>query len=76
MGKEDRSGLGTNAQTHDLLKREAAHRASASSSDVGGSPPAALESTLASISAEVTADAIERLAHATRLEQQRAKGGT
>lgn len=74
MGREDRPGLTGEAQTRDLLRREAAaaHQASASGSSAGSSPPA-LEATLASISAEVTAEAIERLAHATKLEQQRAK---
>jgi hypothetical protein len=60
MGKEDRPGLSADSQTHDRLRREAARQASASGSSAGGSPPA-LEVTLASISAEVTAEAIERL---------------
>ena len=54
------------AQTTDLLRREAVRQASASGT--GGSLPA-LEATLASISAEVTAEAIERLSHASRSKQ-------
>ena len=72
MSKQDRPGLTGDAQTRDLLRREAARQVTDSGSSAGGSPPA-LEATLASISAEVTTEAIERLAHATRLEQQRAK---
>ena len=54
------------AQTNDLLRREAVRQASASGT--GGSPPA-LEATLASISAEVTAEAIERLSRAPKPKQ-------
>lgn len=55
--KEDRPGLTGEAQTKDLLRREAARQAS--TAGTGGSAPA-MEATLASISAEVTAEAIER----------------
>jgi hypothetical protein len=73
MGKEDRPALTGDAQTNDLRRYEAVHHASASG--ISGSPQA-LETTLASISTEVTAEALERLAHAARLKQQRAKTGT
>ena len=58
MDKEHDQGLTGEAQTSYLLRREAAYRASASGS---GSSPPAVEATLASISAEVMAEAVERL---------------
>ena len=51
------------AQASELLRREAARVASNSS--LRTSPPA-VEATLASISAEVTAEALERLQRQTR----------
>ncbi len=54
------------AWADDLLRREAVRQASASGT--GASPPA-LEATLASISAEVTAEAVERLSHAPKPKQ-------
>lgn len=57
LRKEDRPALAGEAQTRDLLRREAVRQASAAGT--GGSPPA-MEATLASISAEVTAEAVER----------------
>lgn len=65
-------GLTGEARTDHLLRREAARRASASGG--GGSPPA-VEATLASISAEVTAEAIERLERAAMSKGPKARAG-
>ncbi len=66
MSEENGPGLIGEAQSDYLLRREAVRRAAAS--NTGGSPPA-LEATLASISAEVTAEAVERLRHASGPKQ-------
>ena len=58
MAKSDQPTLGGDVQVHDLLRREAARQASAASLQT--SPPA-VEVTLATISAEVMAEALERL---------------
>jgi hypothetical protein len=63
MDKEDRPALTGEAQTSYLLRREAARKAAASGSS---SSPLAVEATLASIAAEVTADALERYNRARR----------
>lgn len=68
MDNRDRPGLTGDAQTRDLLRREVARQASTSGSSAGGSPPV-LEATLASISAEVTAEAIERLKREANAKQ-------
>lgn len=57
MGNESNLGIAGEAETRLLLRREAVRRSA--SPGTGGSP-SALEATLASISAEVTAEAIER----------------
>lgn len=57
LRKEDRPALAGEAQTRDLLRREAVRQAS--TAGTGGSSPE-MEATLASISAEVTAEAVER----------------
>lgn len=61
MDERSDRGLTGQAQTDHLLRHEAARRVS--TSGTGGSPPA-VEATLASISAEVTAEAVERLERA------------
>jgi len=58
MGEEDGRSPTGEPQTSVLLQREAVRVASASRA---GASPSAVEATLASISAEVTAEAIERL---------------
>ena len=58
MGEENGRGRSGAGQTNYLLQREAVRLASASRT--GGSP-SAVEATLASISAEVTAEAMDRL---------------
>ena len=65
-------GLTGEAQTDYLLRREAARRVS--TSGTGGSPPA-VEATLASISAEVTAEAVERLERAAMPKGPTAQAG-
>jgi hypothetical protein len=59
---DDRQDIGE-ARTAQLLRQEAARRATSPNS---GSSPAALEATLAGISDEVTAEAIERRAQAKK----------
>lgn len=66
MPKENRPALTGDAQADGLLRREAARQASLSGS--GASPPA-LEATLASISSEVMAEAVERLRRKAKPEQ-------
>ena len=58
MGEEDGRSLTGKAQINSALQGREAHRASVSRTDAS---PSALEATLASISAEVTAEAMERL---------------
>lgn len=66
MAEDKGRHLTGEAQTNYLLRREAARRASTPST---GSSPPAMEATLASISAEVTAEAVERLDHAKTLNK-------
>jgi hypothetical protein len=66
MAKEDDPRPAGGAQANGLLRREAVHQASATGT--GDSSPA-LEATLASISAEVTAEAVERLSRAPKPKQ-------
>ena len=72
MGEGSGRGLTGEAQTDHLLRREAARRAS--TAGTGGSPPA-VEATLASISAEVTAEAAERLERAAMPKGPMARAG-
>jgi len=58
MGEEEGRNSTGKAQANSLIQREAAHRASAPRT---GASPSAVEATLASISAEVMAEAGERL---------------
>ena len=67
MPKDNRPTLTGDAQADGLLRREAARRASVSGS--GASPPA-LEATLASISSEVMAEAVERLRRGPKPERR------
>ena len=73
MGKEVGPALTGDAQSDDLLRREAARQASTSSARRS---PEALESTLASISAEVTAEAIERLNREAKPKQPAGQAGS
>lgn len=72
MDEASGRGLTGEAQTDYLLRREAARRAS--TSGTGGSPPA-VEATLAGISAEVTAEAVERLERAAMPNGPKARAG-
>jgi hypothetical protein len=58
--EDNGSGLTGETKTDGRLRREALRRAGSAGT---GTSPAALETTLASISAEVTTEAIERLRH-------------
>nr|WP_294503570.1 hypothetical protein [uncultured Rhodopila sp.] len=59
MPDQDESEREFNAMTNRLIKREQLRRAAA---DLNSTSPPALENALASISAEVTEEAAERLA--------------
>ena len=67
MSQDAGPGLTGDAQSRELRRRESVRQDSASGAR---SSPPALESTLASISAEVTAEAVERLRRAAQLPPQ------
>ncbi len=72
MGEEGGRSPTGKAHTNSLLQREAAHRASVSRT---GASPSAVEATLTSISAEVTAEAMERLNRCTSPREPKTEDG-